>query len=1026
MGDRMTPIPFGNLMDWVLTEEQKYGRMFGVRRVYRADPEKYTRIFGEKLETPFGPAAGPNTQLAQNIIAAYVTGCRFFELKTAQILDGEDLPVAKPCILADDECYNCEWSTELRVEDARNEYIKAWIALKILAVEYGLGAADGFVFNMSVGYDLKGIQSEKIDTFIETMKEAKDTEEWKRSIQWLKDNLHRFSRVSLADVEAIPSRILNSVTVSTLHGCPPQEIESIATYLMKEKHLNTFVKCNPTLLGYETAREIMDSMGYDYVAFGDFHFRDDLQFADAVPMLERLCRLGEAEGLTFGVKITNTFPVDVTRGELPSEEMYMSGKSLCALSLSVAHKLSEAFDGKLRISYSGGADYFNIDRIFGLGIWPITVATTLLKPGGYQRDIQLAEKLAAMEYKSFTGVDVAGLARLMEEIKKDEHHRKALKPLPSRKMAGKVPLLDCFVAPCSEGCPIHQDIPAYVKLVGEGKYEEALKVILDKNPLPFITGTICNHRCMDKCTRNFYEESVNIRGAKLKAAVGGYEAVLKGLKETGENEGFREAQDGAADGMRTVEHGNEAAGTGRKAAVIGGGPAGIAAAHFLAKAGVDVTVFEKSGVLGGVVAQVIPEFRIAFMDIQKDVELAKALGVKFVLNHPVTDVEALQSEGYDAVFVAVGASRGIPLGIETQQEWNAVEFLWALKNHPETVRAGKYVAVIGAGNTAMDAARTAKRLPGVEKVSVVYRRTRRYMPADEEELKLAMEDGVEFLELLAPKYQRKGVLTCNRVVLGEMDASGRQKPVVTEEEIELLADTVIASLGEQVDSEYYRSLGLALDKKGVPVLNEGQESSRAGVYLIGDGAKGPATVVMAIRDARTAVDHYLGRKASEEITLETSVEAAVDKKGILVHSTSAAKENKRCLECNHICENCVDVCPNRANVSVNVPGSRMPVIVHVDYMCNECGNCRSFCPYDSAPYKEKFTLFANEKDFAGSENDGFVILDRETLRTRVRLGGSVTEEVLSGADSGVYAGLRDVIVSIRDNYGYMLLPGLRY
>ncbi len=1013
MGDRMTPIPFGNLMNWVLEEKKNYDRVFGIRRMYRADPEKFAGIFGEKLETPFGPAAGPGTQLAQNLIASYLTGCRFFELKTVQILDGEDLPVAKPCILAEDECYNCEWSTELRVPDAANEYIKAWIALKVLAIEYGLGAADGFIFNMSVGYDLKGIQSEKIDAFIENMKEAGDTGEWKRSIGWLKENLHRFSRVTLEDVEAISSNICNSVTVSTLHGCPPQEIESIASYLIKEKHLNTFVKCNPTLLGYETAREIMDSMGYDYVVFGDFHFKDDLQFADAVPMLARLQKLGEEQGVEFGVKITNTFPVDVTREELPSQEMYMSGKSLCALSLSVAHKLSEAFDGKLRISYSGGADYFNIDRIFGLGIWPITVATTLLKPGGYQRDIQLAEKLAAMEYRPFTGVDVEGLARLIEEIKRDEHHRKAVKPLPSRKMARKVPLLDCFVAPCSDGCPIRQDIPAYVKLVGEGKDVEALRVILDKNPLPFITGTICNHRCMDKCTRNFYEESVNIRGAKLEAAQGGYEEVLAELAGSGaEASGFAASSGPAASDSGT---------SGRRAAVIGGGPAGIAAAHFLARAGVDVTVYERSGVLGGVVAQVIPAFRIGDSEIAKDVELAKALGVKFVLNHPVTDVEALKAEGFEAVFVAVGASKGMPLGIETEREWNAVEFLWACKNQPDTIEAGKHVAVIGAGNTAMDAARAAKRLPGVETVSVVYRRTRRYMPADEEELSLALGDGVEFRELLAPSRQKDGVLTCRKVVLGEMDASGRQKPVVTEEEAELLADTVIASLGEQVDTDFYQSLGLAVDEKGVPVLSGAMESSKEGIYLIGDGARGPATVVMAIRDAQAAVNHYLGAEEKTEIAVDTDLKQAAAKKGILGHSGSPRKEAQRCLECNHICENCVDVCPNRANVSVQVPGRSMPVIVHIDYMCNECGNCKSFCPYDSAPYKEKFTLFANPEDFADSENDGFVILDGETLKTRVRLGGSVTEEVLTSPDCGLYAGLKDTILHIARQDAYLLV-----
>ena len=135
MGDKMTPIPFGNLMEWILEEKRKRGSVFGVCKQYRADAGKTLSIFGEKIETPFGPAAGPNTQLAQNIVTAYLTGCRFFELKTVQILDGEDLPMNKPCILAEDECYNCEWSTELYVQQAYAEYVKAWVALKALAKE---------------------------------------------------------------------------------------------------------------------------------------------------------------------------------------------------------------------------------------------------------------------------------------------------------------------------------------------------------------------------------------------------------------------------------------------------------------------------------------------------------------------------------------------------------------------------------------------------------------------------------------------------------------------------------------------------------------------------------------------------------------------------------------------------------------------------------------------------------------------------------------------------------------------------
>ncbi len=1040
MGDRMTPIPFGNLMNWILTEKKIYDRVFGTRQSYWADPQKYLTIWGEKLETPFGPAAGPHTQLAQNIIAGYVTGCRFFELKTVQTLDGEDLPVAKPCILAEDEGYNCEWSTELRVPEACDEYIKAWIALKVLSVEYHLGAADGFIFNMSVGYDLAGIQSEKIDCFMEALKDASGTEEWQRSIRWLREHVEEFSNVTLADIDGISPHICTSVTVSTLHGCPPQEIERIASYLLKEKGLHTFVKCNPTLLGYEKARRLMDEMGYDYVSFGAFHFENDLQLADAIPMLERLNVLAKELGLEFGVKITNTFPVDVTRRELPAEEMYMSGRALCVLSLSVAQLLSEAFDGNLRISYSGGADYFNIDRIYKLGIWPITVATTLLKPGGYQRNIQMAQKLAGLEYRSFAGVDVEGLGHLIDELRKDPHHTKAIKPLPFRKGKKKVPLFECFTAPCSDGCPIHQDIPAYVKLVGEGAYAQALRVILDKNPLPFITGTICNHRCMDKCTRNFYEEPVGIRGAKLAAAEGGYEEIMGEYVKQPDIAVIRAAEDVC----EKMDQSRSAAICQKSAAVVGGGPAGIAAAHFLARAGVKVTVYEKTDVLGGVVAQVVPGFRVEREIVDKDVALAESLGVKFVLNHPVTSetqLEQLRKNGFDAVFVAVGANKGIPLGIHTERELNAIEFLRSFRKEPQSLHLGRYVAVIGAGNTAMDTARAARKVPGVEKVSVIYRRTKRYMPADEEEFLLALEDGVEFLELLAPKCQKNGILLCNRVILGAKDASGRQSPIVTEEEVEIPADTVIASLGEQVDTDYYRSLGIDVDEKGIPVLNEFMESTKQGVYLIGDGARGPATVVLAIRDARTAVDRFLygahmddtskpdpasihddrTDSVTERMPDNYMAEQAAAKKGILIHSQEAKSEADRCLECNRICENCVDVCPNRANVSIHTPGSKTPIILHIDYMCNECGNCQSFCPYDSAPYKEKLTLFANEADLENSTNDGFTLLNQETRRIKLRLNSHITEENLTNPECMICDEIKDIITSIIENRQYLFV-----
>lgn len=996
MSDIMTPMSFGQLLDWIMTEHEKSGTVFGEHYPYKAQ-EKYNRtIFGRSLETPVGPAAGPHTQLAQNIVAAYYTGSRFFELKTVQIMDGAELSacVSKPCIKADDECYNCEWSTELYVPQAMEEYIKAWFLLKVMAKEYGLGSMDGFQFNISVGYDLEGIQSPKIDNFLNTMKDAKDSEVFKSCRQYLLEQADRFSKVTKVDIENINSDICNSVTISTLHGCPPQEIEKIAMYLITEKGFHTFIKCNPTLLGYEFARKTMDEMGYDYVAFGDFHFKDDLQYEDAVPMLTRLMEVCRERGLEFGVKITNTFPVDVKQNELPSEEMYMSGKSLYPLSISLAAKLAEEFEGKLRISYSGGADYYNIKGIVDAGIWPVTVATTLLKPGGYQRMSQMAE-LLEKENDRFTGVCAEKSKALAEEAKVSAHHVKAVKPLPSRKMKEQVPLLDCFVAPCKEGCPIHQDITTYLQLVSAGEYEEAMKVITEKNPLPFITGTICAHNCMGKCTRNFYEEPVHIRAMKLEAAEHGYGAWLESVALPAISEKG-------------------------KAAVIGGGPAGMAAAYFLRRGGMEVTLFEEKDSLGGVVRHVIPDFRIAGEAIDKDAAILQAIGVDIQLNTKIENAEELKAKGYTAVIFAIGASKPGTLKLEEGETMNALEFLARFKETQGNVDVGKHVVVIGGGNTAMDTARAAKRTAGVESVSLVYRRTKRYMPADEEELLMAVEDGVDFQELLAPVKLGGGKLTCRVMRLGDFDASGRRGVIETEEVREVLADTVIVAVGEKVPTEVYQANKINVNERGRVLANEETcETNQAGIYVIGDGLGGPATVVEGIRDGKKAAEAILGRTLTKDYDRQADEAKVYARRGVLKETQEGVAETGRCLGCSSICENCAEVCPNRANLSIRVPGMEKHQIIHVDYMCNECGNCRSFCPYDSAPYLDKFTLFASEMDMEDSKNQGFTVMDRERVSCKVRYLGD-TFTWTKGEESKLPEGLQKLMETVVRDYTYLL------
>jgi len=995
MGDRMTPMPFGQMVEWIMKEQKTKNTVFGVYRPYKADEKNDRTIFGRTLETPIGPAAGPHTQLAQNIAAAYYAGSRFFELKTVQILDGEDLPVSKPCIRAEDECYNVEWSTELYVPQAQDEYIKAWFLLSVMAKEFDLGSINGFQFNMSVGYDLEGIQSPKIDSFIESMKDAKDTETFKTCRQYLLDHLSMFGKLTADDVDRISSNICNSVTLSTLHGCPPKEIERIANYLIEVKGLHTFIKCNPTLLGYDFARKTLDRMGYDYVAFNDFHFLDDLQYEDAVPMLTRLLNLSGSHNLEFGVKITNTFPVDIKQDELPGEEMYMSGKSLYPLSISLAAKLAKEFDGKLRISYSGGADYHNIKGIIDAGIWPVTVATTLLKPGSYQRLLQMADILEE-GHVEFKGVDAAAASKLAEAALTNRHHVKAVKPLLSRKMDKPVPLVDCFVAPCKEGCPIHQDITTYLQLSQKSKYNEALEVIAEKNPLPFITGTICAHNCMSKCSRNFYEDPVNIRDVKLTCAENGYDALIKDIK------------------AKKPE--------GKKTAIIGGGPAGLAAAYFLTKNGMPATIFEQADSLGGVVKNVIPGFRISDAAIKKDIDLVKAYGAEVKLDTKITGYEELKREGYDYIILAVGASKAGILKLEEGNAVNAITFLADYKKKDGKLNIGKNVVVIGGGNTAMDTARAAKRTDGVEHVYLVYRRTKRYMPADEEELVMAMEDGVEFKELLTPVKLEGGQLLCKVMTLSDIDASGRRGVTETGETVKIPADTVIAAVGEQVSMEFFQEFGIPVSDRGrIPVKDDTLETSRRGVFVIGDALSGPATVVEAIRDAKKAVESILGKPAARDFDDTLSDPGSLyERRGIIADRGENGDEAARCLGCSNICENCAEVCPNRANLAITVPGMFKHQIIHVDYMCNECGNCKSFCPYESAPYLDKFTLFANEADLKNSSNQGFAVLDKQEMLCKVRYLGKTFVWKAADADSVMPKGLSSIMETVCKDYDYLL------
>ena len=980
MSEKMYPIPFKSLMNWIVTEYAREGEIFGVHTPYYASG-KTLPIFSERIETPFGPAAGPNSQLAQNIIAAYFAGARFFEVKTVQKMDGAELAacVPRPCILAADEGYNQEWSTELEIPQARDEYIKAWCALKILSKVYGLGDPNGFVFNMSVGYDLDGIKGEKVNTYIDNMMDASETKQFKECLAVLTE-LFPAEKDFIA---SISPRVSRSVTVSTLHGCPPQEIERIASYLLTEKGLHTFVKCNPTILGYKTARTILDSMGYDYSVFDEHHFNEDLQWVDAVPMFERLQALADSKGLEFGLKLSNTFPVDTTRNELPGTEMYMSGRSLFPLTIEMCNRISRQFNGKMRISFAGGAEFFNCDKLFSAGIWPITVATTILKPGGYNRLHQMVEKVEALPYRAFCGTDTSAISDMSTASHSDFHHLKPIKPVASRKSEEKVPWIDCFTAPCKGGCPIHQDIPEYMELCRKGLYGPALKLITEKNALPFITGTICAHRCQNKCSRNFYEESVQIRDTKLIVAQHGYGALMADIKLPEKV-------------------------AGKKAAIIGGGPTGIAAAYFLGRAGIETTIFEREEKLGGVPRYVIPAFRISDEAIDKDIALMEHYGVEVKCGAPAPSVEDLKKLGYTHILIATGAWQAGKLDIPGNVK-GVIGWMKEMKTQVKPCLTG-HVVVVGAGNTAMDAARVAKRM-GAESSTIVYRRTKKEMPADEHELKLAIDEGVAMVELAAPVAQENGKLKLEKMKLGEPDASGRRSPVATGEFFEIPCDLVISAVGEKVDAKLMADNGIEMERKG-PAFKTNVEN----VWCAGDAHRGPATVVEGIADAAAFAEAVIGKAHTYEIpeTAYPSKVQAIVKKGILKMAKDACCEGSRCLDCSTVCENCADSCPNRANVVIKLSDGRHQIL-HIDKMCNECGNCTQFCPYASEPCRDKFTLFQTKEDMDDSKNAGVLFLDENRVLVRM---AEVREYDLS-APNELPKEIENLILTVRSKYSYL-------
>ncbi len=1034
MSDKLYTLSLERLLRWILNEE-KEGKIFGIHKELffspkESDPFRFTR-YNQLLETPVGVAAGPHTQLSQNIILSWLCGARYIELKTVQTLD--EIHVTKPCIDMEDEGYNCEWSQELKIQESFDEYLNAWIIIHLLRHKFGWDTKEnGLIFNMSVGYDYKGIMNPNVQWFFDKMNNCKS--ELEEKIQSIST-----SYPEIKDIQ-ISHKMSDNITLSTMHGCPPDEISKIGAYLIEERKLHTTIKLNPTLLGKDRLRSILnDQLGYD-IFVPDEAFEHDLKYEDAIKMIQHLDELANKNGVEFSLKLTNTLESLNKTNWLPNSEkmVYTSGRALHPISINLAEKLQKDFGGKLDLSFSAGVDAFNVSETLACNLKPITVCSDLLKPGGYLRLIQYLDEIR----KSFDGnnsisidefilnkngkiTDVSdaaldNLTKYASAVVNNKAYKKSSFPFDNIKTKRELTQYDCIHAPCVESCAVDQNVPDYMYYTSIGEFEKAYEVILKDNPLPNITGNVCDHLCQAKCTRINYDNPLLIRGIKRfisEKVDGSYKPNYKERKNS-------------------------------KIAVIGAGPSGLSAAYFLALEEFHVNVYESKSFAGGMASDSIPVFRLSEERINADIELIKSIGVNFHFNYKVTKTFFNQlREESDFIYIAVGAQKNKKLNIDGENlpgVTDQLSFLSKVRRN-EKLNLGKSIAVIGGGNSAIDAARTADRLCGAGNVTVIYRRTKKQMPADQEEINALLDEGINILELTAPVSilaldDNSLLLKCVRMELKSPDESGRPRPLpIPGSEFELHFDNIITAIGQEIDLDFFDEFIIN------PVTNETQLPN---VYAGGDAVRGADSLINAIADGKKVAETIIKKTDSGEISFNKKSSRLSEteylkkqsfrefgpsiperkindrKNSNLVHpvlnEADAIRDAQRCLFCDDVCNVCVGVCPNLSNMSFSAEESKIPIyriiksknkiksdvsdylnisqsvqIINIADLCNECGNCNTFCPTNGAPYKIKPRFYITEKSFAQEDNCYFISKNKIKFKSNGHIEKlSFTEETV--------------------------------
>jgi len=544
------------------------------------------------------------------------------------------------------------------------------------------------------------------------------------------------------------------------------------------------------------------------------------------------------------------------------------------------------------------------------------IVTDITKGQGKEGDIELLEELAhVVKDTSMCGLGQTAANPVLSTIGyfRDEYETH----IRDRKCPAGV-CRDLYISPCQNACPMGMNVPGYISLISEGRFQEALSLALDTNPFPSICGRVCDHQCQSKCRRNQIDEFVAIR--TLKRFIGDYE---ESDIEYPEIEISKEKMP-------------------FKVAIIGAGPAGLSCAYFLARLGYKPTVFEALPVAGGMLAVAIPEYRLPKNILQREINNIKKLGVEIKLNTSIgKDItfSQLWSQGYESFFVAVGMYGDRHLGIpgeNLENVFQAVDLLHDINlDNPIASPIGKKVVVIGGGNSAVDAARTMLRM-GASKVTILYRRTRIEMPAYEEEIEAAEYEGVKIQYLTAPEkiFGEKGKvksIECIKMKQGEFDKEGRRRPVpIKNSNFFLDVDIIIPAIGEFSDvTELFTGLDVETNADGTVKCDKNGRTSVPGVFSGGDVASGPSTVIKAVaagEHATVAIDQYLTKDRTrtypwrEHKKVDTFFDpevdpvkysmqkpktlSAYDRKGnfneveMCYTKSMAMKEAKRCLRCD--------------------------------------------------------------------------------------------------------------------------------